>query len=263
LLSLLGIPEDALAHEVQLCLAKGGLLEVEEKDRVKWIMRSRGLREWLNYPKSKVLLINDLCDKVETFGPTTFLSAKMLESLESIEPIITLHFFCSLHHTRTNGVRDDAVGIIKGLIVQLMSRSEDWNLTSLDKDYLKKIEDGELDILCSLFRLLIEQLPDMTLLFVVVDGIELYERAQRRQGFLKAMKEVMRIVADCQHSVMKLLLTCHGRNSFVQKFVDGKNVLIVPADVDGDYQGWSEHSWKKSIGKDVKGLGGIAAKDVS
>lgn len=247
---------------MQLCLAKGRLLEVEDQNRVKWIMSSRILREWLNFPKSKVLLINDLCDKTEIFGPTTFLSAKMLESLESIEPIINLHFFCSLHHARTNGVRDDAVGVMHSLIVQLMSRSEDWDLTSLDNDYLKSIEDGELDILCSFFRLLIEQLPDMALLFVVVDGIELYERAQRRQGILKAMKEVMRIVAVCQHSVMKLLLTCHGRNSFVQKFVDGKNVLIVPADVDGDYQGWSEHSWKKSIGKDVKELGSVAANDV-
>lgn len=260
LLSLLGASQEALAQEVQLCLAKGGRLEAEDQDRVKWTMSSRELRQWLNSPRSKVLLINDHGDEIETFGPTTFLSAKMLESLENIGPVITLHFFCSLHTTTNNGIRDDAVGLIECLVVQLMSRSEDWDLTSLDNDDLKRLKNGELEILCSLFRLLLEQLPEMTLLFVVIDSINLYERAQRRQGFLKAMKEVMRNMDDCRQSVIKLLLTCHGRNASVQNCIDHEDILTIPADVDGDCQGWSEHSWKRGIGKDVKEFGDAAVK---
>lgn len=152
------------------------------------------------------------------------------------------------------------MGAIESLVVQLMSRSNEWSLTSLDKEALKRLKAGGLETLCGLFRLLVEQLPETTLLFLVIDGINLYERVQRRQGFLKALKEVMKIIDDCQQSVIKLLLTCHGRSSFVRDYVDRDDVLTVPFDVDGDGQGWSEQSWKWGVGKDVKELGNAAVK---
>lgn len=253
LLLLLGSLQGIQVTDLQCCLAKGRLLETDDQDRAKWIMASTDLREWLNSSKSRVFLINGNGDGDETFGPTTFVCAKLLESLGDIDPMITLHFFCSLHTTNKDGFRDNAVGLIKSLLAQLVLCSEDWDFGFLGKDGLKRLEEGDLDAYCKLFRDLIEQLPPMTLIFLMIDGITVYERSMRREGFLKVIKELTDMMADCRQLVVKLLLTCHGRSAFVK--LDRKNVLTLPSIVEGNSQGWSEHSWKRGVGKDVKELG--------
>ncbi len=49
---------DMPADDLRICLENGGLLYLEDQDRVKWIMQSDQFREWLNYPMSKTILIN-------------------------------------------------------------------------------------------------------------------------------------------------------------------------------------------------------------
>jgi len=263
LLALLGASQDVHLQDVQRCLAQGRSLEAYDQDRVKWIMSSKQVRAWLKHPKSRVLLINGNGDEHETFGPTSFLAALILDSLEDIEPIITLHFFCSLHITTQEGIADDAIGIMKSLIVQILLSSMDWDLSALNAYDTQQLGISELEALCGLLRLLVKQMPPMTLLYLIIDGITLYERTQRCQSFLKAIKEVINIMDDCPQLVMKLLLTCHGRSSFVRDYVDREDTLTVPADVDGDCQGGSEHTWKGGIGRDVKGFGDATANDAS
>ena len=96
---------DFPAQDLRRCLASGQLLSLEEQDRVKWIMRSPGLRKWVTYPRSKTILINGNMDGNEVFSPTTFLAAKIVESLQAIKPIITLEFFCSLRATAKDAAK--------------------------------------------------------------------------------------------------------------------------------------------------------------
>ncbi len=102
---------------------------------------------------------------------------------------------------------------------------------------IARLKENDLEILCKVFRGLIEQLPLTILLFMMIDSVTLYERTQRRQNFLKAIKEMMEAMKDSQNIVFKLLLTCQGRSMFLKRLIDGPDILTAPPDIDGDRQG--------------------------
>lgn len=233
------------------------LLSLTDQDRVEWMIRSPQLREWLIFtPKSRTLLINGNGDTNETLSPTTFLAAKLSESLGHIEPIMSQYFFCSLHTSSRKDNMADATGLIKSFVCQLLQRDVPWDLSVLSPSDLIQIEHNELNSICALFRKLIQQLPDPTFLFWIIDGINYYERAERRRDFVSVIHELLGIINDCKNVVIKLLLTCPGRSLYVKDALGKEDVLNVPPTVDGGRQGWSERKFQKALGHEIETLDG-------
>ncbi len=233
----------------------GTSLSLTDQDRVEWMMRSPTLREWLNFPGSRTLLLNGDGDANEMFPPTTFVSAKLLESLAHIEPIITLLFFCSLHMTSRKDTMADATGLIKSFVSQLLLRDGPWDLAFLSSADVEKIQNSDIETICMLFRRLLQQLPDATFLFWMIDGINYYERSERRRDFLKVIHELLGVINDTKGVVIKLLLTCPGKSSYVKDVVGKENILNVPPTVDGGRQGWSERAFRKTLGHEIENFG--------
>lgn len=234
----------------------GTLLSLTDHDRVEWMMQSPKLREWLNFPKSRTLLLNGDGDANEMFSSTTFLSAKLLESLGHIEPIISQCFFCSLHTTSRKDTMANATGLIKSFVCQLLQRDISWNLSFLSTTDLAKFQQNELETIFALFRRLIQQLPDTTFLFWMIDGINYYERSERRRDFLKVIHELLGVVKACPGVVIKLLLACPGRSLYIKDALGKEDILTVPPTVDGSRQGWSERVYQKTLGREIEGLDG-------
>ena len=226
-------------------------------------MRSPELRNWLNHPRSEPILVNGNKTGNEVFSPTTFLAAKMVETLQAIEPIITLQFFCSLRATGKNDVKDNAITMLKSLIAQLLLRDVAWDLTSISQEYADRIQGNDLETLCEVFCRLLQQLPNMTFVYWMIDAITFYERAEWRGDFLKAINELLNIMDSCKQVVIKLFLTCHGRSSFVKDYIEDEDILLVPSIVDGDCQGWSDVGWHNSTKKDMDALENTVAHSSS
>lgn len=234
----------------------GPSLSLTDQDRVKWMIESPQLREWLNFPRSRILLLNGDGDANEMFSSTTFLSAKLLESLGHIEPIISQHFFCSLHTTSRKDVMADATGLIKSFGSQLLLRNLSWDLSFLSSSDLGKIQHNDIETICALFRRLIGQLPDTSFLFWIIDGINYYERSERRREFLKVIQELLGVIKDCNGVVIKLLLTCPGISLCIKDALGKDDILTVPPIVDGSRQGWSERAFQKTLGRGIENLDG-------
>ena len=218
-------------------------------------MQSPKLREWLNFPKSRTLLLNGDGDGDEMFSPTTFLSAKLLESLSYIEPVVLQHFFCSLHTSSSNKDNmTDATGLIKSFVSQLLLRDDvSWDLTFLSTTEVENVQNGDVEKICALFRSLIEQLPDGTFLFWMIDSINYYERSERRRGFLKVIHSLLDTIEGCKNGVViKFLLTCPSKSLFVKDLLRKEDIVTVPPTVDGSRQGWSERAFQNTIGNDVE-----------
>ena len=120
---------------------------------------------------------------------------------------------------------------------------------------------GDLDSLSKLFRGLLQQLPSMTFFFLIIDGITFYERADRRVDFLKVIFELLNIMEDCKNVNMKLLLSYHGRSAFVKDLVDDDDILVVPSAIDGDFQGWNEYAWERSVGHGIQTLEKVVSQE--
>lgn len=261
LVSVLGLSSDVPKQDLKRCLSMGTSLSLTDQDRVEWMMRSPKLREWLNFPKSQTLLLNGDGDANEMFSPTTFLSAKLLESLGHIEPIISQYFFCSLHTTSRKDTMANATGLIKSFVCQLLQRDISWNLSFLSTTDLGKVQQNDLETICALFRRLTQQLPDTTFLFWMIDGINYYERSERRRDFLKVIHELLAVIKVCNGVVIKLLLTCPGRSLYVKDALGKEDILTVPSTVDGSRQGWSERVFQKTLGREIEDLDGADLGD--
>lgn len=254
LLSALSISDEVPSQDLERCHTRGKLLSLEDQDRVKWIMRSHNLKDWLEFPQSKTLLINGNGEGNEVFSMTTFLCAMLSDAVGCIEPIITLKFFCSLHTTPRSGTDHDAIGLVRSLIEQLVLHNVGWDLAFLSQKDLDKLEANDFDTLCKIFRHLVRQLPRMTLLYWMIDGITYYERADRRSDFLKAIDELLNIIDDCDKVVIKLLLTCHGRSAYVKDYIQDDDILLVPSVIDGDDQGLNDYVWDRRMENDLASL---------
>ena len=150
----------------------------------------------------------------------------------------------------------DANGLIKSFVSQLLLREVPWDLASLSVEDLEKIKHNDLEAICVLFRKLIQQLPDATFLFWMIDGINYYERSERRRDFLKVVQALLGVIKDCKGVIIKLLLTCPGKSLYVKDALGKEDVLNVPPTVDGNRQGWSERGFQKTLGREIESLDG-------
>lgn len=129
-----------------------------------------------------------------------------------------------------------------------------WDLSFLSQKHLEKIGSGDLETIFMLFQKLVQQLPNKIFLFWMIDGINYYERSQWRPDFLKVIPELLEIIRGCNDVVIKLLLTCHGKSSFVKDALEKDDILTAPFDVDGSCQGWSERAFQRMIGPEIEKL---------
>ena len=150
--------------------------------------------------------------------------------------------------------REDASTLVKTLVSQLLHCEVVYDTSFLTPEDLKRIEQNDLGTLCMLFQRLMQQIPSRTFLFLVVDAINFYERSERREDFLVVLKVLLAVLEERRDLVLKMLLSCHGRSSFAKGLVRKENVLTAPTDVDGSRQGWSEHTFRKSLGQEISKL---------
>ena len=241
-------------------------LGLVEQDRLKYMMQSRELRDWLSLPKSQKLLI--ICNGQgykEMYLPSAVLCAKLLERLGRIEPVISLGFFCSFHedyHWRDpEHFCDSPFGLLKSFVLQLLKRDIPWDLSFLRIEDFFKIKDNDIDFIWALFRRLVDQLPKRTFLFFIIDGINNHGHSRVRHEFTKVIGGLLEMVKRPNGVIIKLLLISHSsyffnwhRSGLFDCKVDDKDTLNVPATGDGGRQGLSELDFQSTIDVELEKL---------
>lgn len=248
-------PSPDVSHQdLKQYLRQGTSLSLQDQDRVKWVIEGSKLQQWLNSPKSRTLLINGNGDANETFSPTTFLTAQLLESLGNLKTIIPLYFFCSLHTKSDPNVKNDAASLMRSFFLQLLFRKHiSWNLDFfLKMRDIESIRAGDLDLLRTKLHKLTEQLPSPTFLSWMIDGINYDEHSERRQGFLKVIDQLLAVMKAHEKLIIKLLLTSNVKDRYVKNFITEDEILTVPANIDGGRQGWNNRVFEKALDHGIK-----------
>ena len=121
---------------------------------------------------------------------------------------------------------------------------------------IESIRAGDLDLLCTMLHKLIEQQPSPTFLFWMIDGINYYERSERRQGFLKVIDQLLAVMKGHEKLIIKLLLTSNVKDRYAKNFITDDEILTVPANIDGGRQEWNNRVFEKALGRGIKTMGG-------
>ena len=241
---------------IERCLELADDMDPVAIDRASWVMGTEELQSWLGESKSsRSMLINGNSDPLENKSPLSLFCAHLTHLFVAVKPVIAVSYFCGLHAELATDPRANAQGMMISLIGQLLLQTGQKRL-HFDTSFLapKKLQllaADDLKTLCTIFQNLVIQLPKNRIVFVVIDGISLYEATDGDADLFYAWQKLNQLlIHKSLKAVMKLLATSPGQTLHLHEedvMMNG-DVLYVPEEVDGDRQGaWNSAGFDDSI----------------
>lgn len=226
------------AQDVENMLVQREAIEEPIREQGTWLLHSRRFQEWVASKKSEALLVDGNAEGLESerISPMSTLCAAFIRSFKELRHSAPcqLSFFCGLHTASVDDLSGPR-GLMRSLLTQLL-----WNYQFHfdfvnSHDHRVLLENHELSHLCEAFKNLIYQLPAHTIVFCIVDGISVYERAN--------LEDELKIVASMLHDLsldphlgcfFKLLLTSPNQSRHFKKFFPPQMNIILPQPGDCD-----------------------------
>ena len=226
-------------------LQLGYSMPLSQQGRAVDLISSDNLKDWLKMTSSDVLLVHGGSADEDTEEPLSFVSAKIITTVQDLDPVITIHYFCGLHRdarTKT-GTRGDVQTMMSSLLGQLLIQDKyEFALDFVTPHDLSMLKIDDLKTLCVIVGTLIKQMPPSSALFCVLDGIFAFEDSTRSSDMIKALRYLVRLVHKSKDVSFKLLLTCAGDCQFWRRYEisEGQALLMDEELVDDEGHGYND-----------------------
>lgn len=265
LLEILDYDQAVPERDEATCRALGRTMSDASKDRVTYIATSEELREWLvESSQSRALLINGNSSTKATdlTSILSFLCAEISHLYRGSESatFCPLNYFCGLHANSYQDPRySNARGMMASFIAQLLLKSQKpapftFDLSFIDKRMRKRLRRDDIRTLCKIFRTLVLQLSGDHVVICFIDGISIYEIADRLDETYIALESLARLVRNKKKKALfKLMVTAAGHTTYVQQHFDDEDIVVAPSYIDGARQGVVNFESIKNCLSDAEG----------
>lgn len=220
LLDWIDIP-DAASDDRQYISERGCIwVPSIEQARAEQLIQSSRFRDWMVEGKSSQLLVHGNYEGQRYISGLSLFCLSFVQSLLARNPqFIPLIFFCGLHVDAPIDQHTGGRAIIQNFICQLMCLFDfDTRLLVSEKLDEHLIQQGNVNELCKLFQWLVGQLPQSTVLFCVIDGVEYYERTEFEHDMGFVVEKLLRISdEETTGAGVKILLTSPNRTHYVRQ----------------------------------------------
>lgn len=227
--SLLGVL-DLDEVDTKYIKQRGGQYPDNERARVEQLVTTSQFRDWIGTVASQILLIHgDFGEPSKHYvSALSLFCTTFVEALKKINRSLPLVFFCGRHLDTSDGPIGGE-GIIKSLVAQLL-RQQIFDTRQLHQEIdLNKVNNGDVDELCVLFRWLARRVPENVTLFCLIDGIVLYERSDYEYTMGQVLAYLLDLTRDLSiRSILKFLITSPVVTAKVRQhpaFYGGRNIL--------------------------------------
>ncbi|KAI3336581.1 hypothetical protein HD806DRAFT_542439 [Xylariaceae sp. AK1471] len=258
--AVLRYEEEIPLADLNTILRRGGDFDLEEQDRIVYVIESHVMRNWLLEPQNAVLLVRGNSYRIEgTVSAMSFLAAHVVQSTRNAQRpgLLCLYWFVGQHRNARKDVDANVHGIMRSIIGQLVYMHNGFDLSFITGRMATAIRDNNLKVLCNVFDELIFQLPKKTVIFCVIDWIACLECRQKDD--VKYILHRLRKIASClseKGKVFKLLLT-NGSGGFRSAALFGRRqTLNVPEYVDGNRMGFNKLMWEVKVSPKIEHLAG-------
>lgn len=240
----LGMRLDVLIPDLYACLDRFGTMDIPKQDLVKSLVQQHEFQRWLGGRTPGILLINARADGDDETAPMTGLSARLIRDLQSIPAIFTTHFFCSKSIRSQQPITNDAAGMLRLLMSQLIVHIHDP--TFLDSQLREILYFGtDIAALLIVFEQVLRHLPTNAYLFCVIDNISEYEDRDRFDDVKLVVGRLRQWTEDNRlYPIMKVLITCHHQSRLVENHVDPKELLSGHETYQHRSRGLNEPAWR-------------------
>ena len=228
----------------------------QDQYRVVAIVKFLQLEEWIATTESSALFINADDDAPSMMQPTSFICAKLVESIAShpsnAEPesrtSFPLAFFCG-EHLGNDDPSSGPGGMMRNLLAQLLLAYRDFDLRAVLQ--MQNLNYDDVKDLCHVFDLLITQLPHHIVVYCVVDAVSFYEdNTAMCEEAIDVIQNLMDVVERTKKSgcAFKLLLMSPWNSRVLHKAMrdEYRDVAWMPSRMSrqGDY---NEHMWVYTV----------------
>ncbi|KAI0597041.1 hypothetical protein F4775DRAFT_584592 [Biscogniauxia sp. FL1348] len=257
--SVLRYEEDIPSVDLTAVMHQGSELSLKEQDRIVYVIESQSLRGWLLNPKNAVLLVRGNSDDLDSGGTAmSFVAGHVIQSTRQAYKgrLLCLYWFAGQHRNVRNDANASVDGIMRSLIGQLLYMYSKFDLYFIKRNTAVAMHEGDLEVLCDVFDELIYQLPERTVVFIVIDWLACLEYHHRDDvEFLLGRLHAITRHARGKGSLFKLLLT-HNGGAFrgAAKFDGPGEILDVPEDGDGNRMGFNKLMWDTKVSTEIDQL---------
>lgn len=256
LVSMLPHNQDLVLRDRNRCRFDGQGMSLSDKDRASHVARSERLQHWLlqTQTSSALFVLANIAQNTALFSPLSFLAAELAHIYAETDSTATLSFFCGLHTQSFKDPHANAIGMMMSFLGQLLSykRFEAYfDLEFVDNEMLEGLVNGDLQSLCDVFRTLVLQIKEPTMLFAFIDTISIYETRQRLEEtkfvvqMLKDLVEETKSRQTLPHEgevnedpgvAFKFLVTDPGHSCKIEQIFEADETYLVDEHIDGERQ---------------------------
>ncbi|RAH86719.1 hypothetical protein BO86DRAFT_395335 [Aspergillus japonicus CBS 114.51] len=188
----------------------GGLgILLGDPQRASWAISDPKVYGWFKSRHSRALVIHGNW-ALQRISPLPFFCALLIESLQSLEPIIVLHHFCGLHPPSDH--RDGELECLSTNDAQAFKGS----ISNLTPDFL-----------IAILRKLIKALPRRRPVFMILDGINYYETHEFGWETKRLVKKLVKLLG-AGGALYKLLITSTSRVLDIGEYFENDEKHYVP-----------------------------------
>ena len=262
-LNRLDYEDSVLEQDVEAKLRTIWALPRQDQDRVVAIMRSHKLQNWITATDSAALFINANHKGSTRQQPTSFISAKLVDSITPSpsntqhEPHLTLPLavFCG-EHLQHDDPDSGPDGMMRNLLAQLLLSYPSFNFHTIQR-MQQNLDYTSVNDLCDIFDLLIAQLPPYIVVFCIIDSISFFEdKTAVCEEASIAVEALVDVVERTREGgcVFKLLVMSPWNSRVLYKhMVDQEGEVIwVPAKVPAQ-GGFTAMKWNASVESNLAG----------
>lgn len=242
----LSLPADGHVTDVDLALATGIGQRVRYQTRSKYITETKDFRQWFTAKESGILCLSGNSEQ-DPLSPTAFLAALLVQNIKpNVEDILVLPFFCGLHTNVLEVNQHNVSGpilLLRTLLAQLLS------VDNLDtKQYLASIDEDDVQALeCmrtkaylhSLRELLLHLVQDYKSVFIIIDGIEYYDKQEYRVRLQRVLEFLVKMTqkVPSDEGTLKVLVMAASHSSILHQS-EVFNAIDIPEEIEGDGEGY-------------------------
>ena len=249
LLHDLGYDSEVISSNVGDALRQVVNLTLRDQDRALAIIGHPAVEQWLAETESAGLLVHGNGRRHDPISAASVASALLVNSFANTLNFMTMCWFCGSHIYGRNG---NASGMMRSLVCQVLSNSS----FKYDLDLGSGIDGQDISKLLDLFKKLLRQLPDRTVVVCIIDGISYYESHLQRDDICKSIRKIVKLMRD-EDLIVKLFITSATRTSYIHRIPEIADRLVIveiPLHISENRHGFSHSAVVASTEEKVRVL---------
>lgn len=172
----------SIVEDVDRIRQQGTNVASEGRELVRKIMNTTQFTELIQKDESRLIQVDGHCKDLGNgkTSPLSVLCASLASNFADSDSLVILQYYCGHHGLDSNGLPAGPLGLIKGLLAQLLRKSDDvlpLNL-QVDRELHDRAKPDDVDNLCELFAILFSQINPSKITLCIIDEVAEFEGAR-------------------------------------------------------------------------------------